>query len=233
MRPRRSRLVVALSSFLTVFVVTPCHASKDPANSIASGAFALQFLTFGGGWEQPFNNSGIYMKWHLSDRGALRAGTSFNLDQSSSTNPLVLYAPQANDRSYNFTVTAEYEYYADESGPVTFAVGFGPYWSRSRSFFERTQLYTSDPNSPWSYTRDDSHSWVVGGAASAGFEWFFRRKLSLLGRIGASFGFGEAHQVHNDRYFDGTDLLESRSRRDATTSTAGTSSAALGISVYL
>jgi len=230
---RRSRIVVALSSFLTLFVASPCLGSRDPANSIASGAFALEFLTFGGGWQQPFTASGIYMKLHLSDRGALRAGTSFSLSQSSSTNPIGYYAPQGNDRNYSITVSSEYDYYVDDSGPVTVYLGFGPYWSRLRNLYERTQLLSSTSTVPYEYYSDEYRRWEVGGTASAGFEWFFKRKLSLTGRVGASVGFGEMHNLHRDRYFDGVDTQDISVRRDATTSAAGTSSAALGISVYL
>lgn len=221
-----------LSAILPSLLPAVCRADKDPANSIASGSFAVQFLTFGGGYQQPFSTSGIFMKAHLSDRGALRVGTTFNLDQASSTNPLAIYQDTGNDRSYAFTVSSEYEYYADETGPVTFFVGFGPYWRRARNMYERTLIYDATSGA-MQYYNDESRAWEVGGAASMGLEWFFKRKLSLLARVGASFGFGQRHDSHFDRYFDGFQYHESRARRDSNTSTAGTSAAELGLSIYL
>lgn len=234
--PRRSTIaiLITIAACLSSLAPAVCLADKDPANSIASGSFSVQFLTFGGGYQQPFSNSGIFMKVHMSDRSALRAGTTFSLDEESATNPLSAASRlKASDRNYSFMVSSEYEYFADETGPVTFFVGFGPYWSRTRSMYERTYIDSDTPNAPFDYARLESKNWEVGGAATFGLEWFLKRKVSVLARVGASVGFGKRHQDELDEYYDGSQLHEARSHFDSTTSRAGTSTAALGLSVYL
>src|SRR6266850_543717 len=78
---------------LALFAST-CAAESDyepgpqssPVNSIESGATSIQLLTFGGGNQTPFRTNGLYAKTHLSDRVALRVGTTFGIFQSHGDN---------------------------------------------------------------------------------------------------------------------------------------------------
>jgi|SRR5688572_2852502 len=208
---------------------------RDPYNSLHDGAASVQFLTFGGGYRTPFRTSGFYFKTHLSDRTAFRVGTDFSLDESSATDPLrddVNYS--SNTRSYSISVSSEFQRYIDGDGSVTVFLGFGPYWSRGRNYFDyASRRYADLYGRAWFDTyQNETRGWEVGASAAVGFEWFFKRKLSLLGRVGSSVGFGRRHEIRHSNYFDGIQNHPSVERSDATTATAGFSGAALGIGVY-
>ena len=202
------------------------------ANSIHAGAVSLQLLTFGGGgFLSP--RDGISVKAHFSDRGAVLLGASLALDESSGksapSQPLYI----SNSRYYTVTISSEIQEYIDARGPVTMFLALGPYWSRSRSFYERTQersLFGLPPHAD-SY-RDEQKSWQVGVRGGVGFEWFFKRKLSVLGRVGASLAFGKGH----DDSFTAYDLSDpstySSHHTDSSSFTSTSSSSALGLAAY-
>lgn len=207
-------------------------ARERPVNSIHSGAASVQFLTFGGGGQGPFHTNGIYFKTHFSDRGALRVGTDFNISEIHGEDPIAALPHARNTDSYSFTVSAEVEEYVDATGPVTVFLGVGPYWSRSRYKADEVR-YEQLPSSYYiSSYRTDSRSWEVGGSASAGFEWFFKRKLSVMGRVGASFGAGKSH--YENTYISGDIVNPTTDSQiiDATTTSASSATAALGLGLY-
>jgi hypothetical protein len=75
-------------------------------------------------------------------------------------------------------------------------------------------------------------SWEVGATAGVGFEWFFKRKLSVLGRVGANLAFGKQHESTSSAY-DVSDPNTYSSRRTNYSTVASTSSSsALGLAVY-
>lgn len=205
---------------------------ERPANSIHSGAASVQFLTFGGGNQAPFRTTGIYFKTHFSDRGALRVGTDFTVSENHGEYPANQLPHTRNSDSYSVSVSAEFEEYVDATGPVTVFLGVGPYWSRSRYKADEVryeQLFSSYYINSY---KNDSRSWEVGGSAAAGFEWFFKRKLSVVGRVGASFGFGKTHYETTYIFGDVTNPTTDRNIIDATTASASSSSAALGLGLY-
>jgi hypothetical protein len=220
----------ALACLPTASIAYP----RDPHNSLHDGAASVQFLTFGGGYQTPFQTSGLYFKTHLSDRTAFRVGVDFDLKESSAKDPLgddVNYT--ANTRNHSVGVSSEFQRYIDGDGSVTVFLGFGPYWSWSRSYFDYARRYLDFYGPTWvDVYQSETRGWEVGASASVGFEWFFKRKLSLLGRVGSSVGFGKRHEIRNTNYFDGVQNHPRVERFDATTVSAGISAAALGIGVY-
>lgn len=210
---------------------SPGPASAAEVNSLHGGATSVQFLALGGGYRTPaFRTSGIYLKCHLSDRGALRVGTDFSLDESSGKSPV---GPDfQNTRYYSVSVSAEFEEYVDASGPVTVFLGVGPYWTRGRNSWDNFRSDVYNQVTYVRYSRSEYRYWEIGGSVGVGFEWFFKRRLSLLGRVGATLGFGERHELEryyaSDPYHPYTD----ENRLDYKTATAGSSSAALGLGVY-
>ena len=77
-----------------------------------------------------------------------------------------------------------------------------------------------------------SASWQVGATAGVGFEWFFKHKLSVLGRVGANLGLGKNHQNTFAAYdFSNPGTYYTR-RLDTSTLTSSSTSSALGLAVY-
>jgi|SRR5882672_2979212 len=226
---------------LLTLCAAPCVADSDAAyNSIHAGAASFQFVTFGGTSRAPaFSTSGIYMKTHFSDRGAVRVGIDFSLNSNSVTRrdpPDYVSSVKYNTRNYSYNTSAEIQEYVDARGPVTIFFGLGPYWRKARTFNDETA--TVRPNNSGityvSYRKAEQKAWEVGGAGSIGFEWFFRSKLSVLGRVGATFGFGKTQDTYHSHYDNVPNAPPPlNARTDANTATAGSSSAALGLAIYL
>ena len=235
-----SALFVGLSTSGSVLPPSAsAEYSRDPYNSLRTGATSIQFLAIGGASRPSFRPSGLYLKWHMSDRNAFRLGTDFSLDESSGKNSLPIPSPPyfgtrtyQNDRNYSVSVSAEFERYVDATGPVTIFVGFGPFWSRGRAYYDETVFYDSYPIASTQTYLDEQRSWEVGASASIGFEWFFKRKLSLLGRVGGNLGFGERHQNRRVTFSDGAQTQLHVDRFDTTTAEAGIGAAAIGAAVY-
>jgi len=234
-------LLIAIASISALLNASPCRAEWEsdrverdrPQNSIRAGATSVQFLTFGGGYRSPaFRTSGIYLKSHFSDRGALRIGTEFSYDNFSGESSPTSSPVSQDYESYSFSVSAEFDEYVDATGPVTAFLGAGPYWSRGRYTRQssRTDIYNNLQYS--SYSRRESKSWEVGASIGAGFEWFFKQKLSLVGRVGASLGFGKSHAHEEFIYQDPYGNRSGNDDFDTTTATASTSTAALGLGLY-
>ena len=232
----------ALSAFVFALASSSAFADSErsdnppvdrPVNSIHAGATSVQFLTFGGGYRAPaFRTSGIYLKTHLSDRGALRVGTEFTLDESSGESPPPELPNNSHITSYSVSVSAEIDEYVDATGPVTVFLGFGPYWSRGRYSSEASGYLTYSNVTFSRYSKSEYRFWEVGGSAGAGFEWFFKRKLSLIGRVGASLGFGRTRRTSEYRYGDPYGSESHSENFKASTATASSSAAALGLGLY-
>jgi len=226
--------LACVAAFLALGACPSAAERSDEVNSIHAGAASIQFLTFGGGYTSPLATNGIYLKAHFSDRGALRIGTDFSLSEASGDGTGDSFVRIRNYGSHSFTVSAEIEEYVDRRGPVTVFFGFGPYWKRSDYHDDGSRTTFNSGVSYYTIDSSNSTSWVVGGAASAGFEWFFKRKLSVLGRVGASFGFGKQHDSFRYTTTDqfGNVVFDDRSQLDSDTATASSSSAALGLGLY-
>ncbi|HMI31236.1 MAG TPA: hypothetical protein VK527_05810 [Candidatus Limnocylindrales bacterium] len=205
-------------------------AAGAEENSLHAGATSVQFLVLGGSGSGPpaFGTSGIFVKTHLSDRGALRVGADLYLNESTAKPGQLRRAE--NNRYYAVSVSAEFEEYVDATGPVTVFFGVGPYWTRYRSSTEYINMDLSDPAYVF-YSNYERRTWEVGGAAAVGFEWFFKRRLSMIGRAGASVGFGKRndYEQHTSTY---PTYQNQEYRFESTTATAASSSAAIGLALY-
>jgi hypothetical protein len=202
-------------------------SGHDETNSIHAGATSVQLLTLGGG------TNGIFVKCHFSDRGALRVGTTFDFSEQTGDNAAGSPLQARRYRSYNFTGSAEIQEFVDATGPVVLFVGFGPFYSRSYGLDQ----WTSGPDyfgNTYYYARYEDSRWLVGGGVSTGFEWFFKRKLSVIGRVGASLGFGKSHNEQQTKSTDinGNVLYDDHRVIDSDTISASTSNAALGLGVH-
>jgi hypothetical protein len=230
---RSSRRVVILGVLATT-IVFHLTASAEDINSLKGGSTSIQFLSFGGESRGLFRTSGLYMKRHLTDRTALRIGADFSVQESSGeTPPSGAPGTVNNTRDYSISLVGEVTRYLDATGPVTMFVGLGPYWTRGRSFYEQWTTQTSGGTDYSYHDKNDGRYWEIGGSAALGFEWFVKRKLSVLGRVGASVGFGERHQNYAYEYSDGGIITVRSARRfDGTTAAAASSTGALGFSAY-
>jgi hypothetical protein len=210
----------------------PVSAASE-VNSIRAGAVGIQFMALSGygylGPAQP----GIAVKAHFSDRGAVLLTTALSLDSYTGHDPRSVQGHQGHQRSYAVSVAAEFLEYVDPRGPVTVFLGLGPFWRRSHYLSDGTDYYTApDSTVHTAYGISERNYWTVGGTGTVGFEWFFKRKLSMVGRVGASFSFGESHE----NYFSASDTSDpstfDRRAIDYTNAFASSSSATLGLAVY-
>jgi hypothetical protein len=208
-------------------------ALADEEIPLRSGATSVQLLALGGSSRSSLRAAGLYIKRHLSRGSALRAGVDFSLDESTGSSPPGYATPySANSRSYGVTVSGEYDRYLASTGQVAVFVGIGPYWTRGRNLYEYSETRVLAPGELYGYNdRREIRTWELGGTAVVGFEWFFRPRLSVLGRVGAGLGFGERHESEDTREF-GLYNSARGSRLNSTTVSAGTSTAALGLSAY-
>ena len=207
---------------IAVVCAARCSAEPSDPNAIHAGATSIQFLAFGG------SSRDIAFKTHYSDHGAIRVGVNLTLDESTGKAPSTALPHLRVTRYYTIAVSSELQQYIDTKGPVTMFVGAGPYWTKGRSSYEETEYLSG---TDLFYSKSDQRFWQVGGTATAGFEWFFKRKLSVIGRVGASFAFGKTHA--QDGYSIGVVPPPGMTRFHSSTASAGTSSAALGFAVYL
>jgi len=190
---------------------------------------SVELLTFGGG------TNGIYVKRHLSPRNAVRIGADFYLSSNKFSIPpegTVTQNGASSTRSY--TVSAELERFIDATGPVTVFLGLGPYYGHWRGRNERYRTGYDGAGPILEHYEADGFQRIIGGSAAAGFDWYFKRSLSVTGRVGASAGFGRSHYRSRSTRTDssGSVLYDFHDEYRSTTSTASTSSAALGIGVH-
>jgi len=199
----------------------------NPVNSIRAGAVSIQLLTFGSLNSTIFQTSGLYVKAHFSDRGALRLGASFAVDDYSGS-IRSQFASVRSDFSV-VTLAAEVLEFLDASGSVTTFVGVGPYWERGSG----SGKSSTNPGPGYaSIFRSESKSWELGGSASFGFEWFLKQKLSVIGRMGASLGIGKFHGSDLSQRTSPSGVEIFRMNFDEDTATASSTAAALGLSAY-
>ena len=217
--------------FAALTLAAPASAETASSNSIHAGAVSVQYLAFGGSSKfSGSTRSGVFVKAHFSDRGAVRLGASLSLDESTGKRPAQLPAEVGNTRDYEIYVWSEVQVFLDARGPVTTFVSLGPYWGKSRRMYEET-YYALAPDSTErsSHYQDEERSWEAGVTAATGFEWFFRRRISVIGRLGAGIGYTKQHQTYIRSYDDAS---SQRQRFDFSSTFSGTSSAALGLSAY-
>jgi len=189
---------------------------------------SLQFFPFGNGaFFGP--QDGISVKAHFSDRGALLLGAALSLDESTGKSSPSEMLDRINNRYYTVTVTSQIQEYVDARGPVTIFLALGPYWNRARSSYEETR---QSPAATIQNYKSERKSWEVGATGGVGFEWFFKRKLSVVGRVGASLALGKEHET----FFLADDLSNpntySLRKTDYSTFTSSSASSALGLAVY-
>jgi hypothetical protein len=222
---------IALGSILCTGAPAFASRDHDEFNSIHAGAVSIQFLAFGAGTVRAptFSTSGIFIKTHFSDRNALRVGATLGLDESTGGSPPGQRLNFSVERYYSISVSAEIDHYIDARGPVTSFLGIGPYWSRLRSSYEFGRAFSP---TDFYYSRSENRSWEVGAAGVAGFEWFFRRQLSVIARVGASVGFGRLHEES-----DYSGIIPpgggTTQRVESNTARGGISSAAVGFAAHL
>ena len=234
----RSALFALLTGAL-VAQVSPAIASEDTdeydhvradTNSIHAGALSVQLLTFGSG------TNGIFAKWHVSDRAALRLGTDFYISESSGDSPVG--QPERGETStsqrHQYRISLELEDYVDATGPVTMFLGAGPFFAHSYSLDDFSGYQTYNFVTYYDYFRGERTGWALGGTASAGFEWFFRRKLSVIGRVSASLAFGKNHDDERRLSLNSLGVVDTdtHTQFDETTASASTSSAGLGLGFH-
>jgi hypothetical protein len=175
----------------------------------------------------------VYFKTHFSDRGALRIGADFNFNESHGDSPAQQASSYArNSDSHSVIVSASIDEYVDDTGPVTVLLGIGPYWSQGQGSSDLVQYQPYNSTYyVYSYT-EESRSWELGGTAAAGFEWFFKRKLSVVGRVGASFGFGRIHRENTNTSGPVGNVTTETLELNSKTATASSSAASLGFGLY-
>lgn len=239
--PHRSPSLLRALLCATLLALPPGAAFAGGENSLRSGATAIQFQALGwGGSRSTIRTMGIYLKQHLAERSALRIGADFSVDNASSDRPQVVPVPpvgssrSSSQTAYAAQAALEFLRYLEGEGPFTMYVGVGPVWSWYNRVNEYTHEYdTSDTTVVVEHGRDESRSWTIGATASVGFEWFVVQRLSVLGRMGASLGFGERSSYYKYTVTGGTSAVPPRtSDSKSSVTVAGTDGVMLGFSAY-
>lgn len=180
---RRTGLVLcAISVALcagTVSAQTPDAADvpeAKPKNAFRPGLWSLQFSVTNNVTLSSFQGSSLSMKYHRSERAALRTGitlTGSYTDQG---------ATERNEQS--FGVNAHHLIYPNPTAKVRLYYGLGPEFAFTR---KKTKTETTSSTSSTSTT-----TFSVGAGCVLGGEWFVMDGVSLLAEYGSAVAFDQA-----------------------------------------
>ncbi len=177
---------LALAFFtISAAAQTKPDAAPARANSLVSGAWAVQFQVENDFTLEPFNGTMISLKRHLTSRSALRVGVGLDLsatDESeyvSNSMADTLVTSRASDGDVeNQAVRLDLLYvrYPNPEATVNWYWGAGPTMRYQHNEGEGTS-----PNSDgrtWT-SHSESESWGLGVLGCVGAEWFAGRSVSL------------------------------------------------------
>ena len=194
----------------------------------------------------------LSVKRHLSARSALRLGVSAGFDETKSDEErsyeryATYYVPtyvsdsatgEGHDENHAYALLLHFVRYHPVRDAVTMFWEIGPSLryaeSQSHDEFVYPGLSPTDPSETNSYDRS-----AVRREASLdlalGFEWFFNRRLSLGGRIGAfaAYGWGSEARVYGATVDDGSYWAREVLRSDPEGVSVHTEPAAIHLSAY-
>ena len=213
--------------------------TPGPKHSLEDGAWALQFGFGSALSRRSFGEPDFSVKYHLSDRRAVRLGigvdgliTFGNNDRhSGQTKPDSLeYAREFDSNGQDFELTAEYIFYSSPGSNIHILWGAGPLLEYHRRF-EKTMTANYRPDGIHRHTYETkTNTWAFGISGALGAEWFFLRRVSIFAEYGI-----ELEYRYTDRKMTGTSRDEGSQTEDkAHTNTfdLDLKTSKIGLSVY-
>ena len=192
--PRRA-LVFGILPGTLLTLLAPC-VSAAATNSLERGASAAEVQVQPSLVSYPSTGFGVAAKRHFSDRGAVRLGMMVGISTSDveGVERVDQYFPydsvfavggvdgitERRDVS-GFVHLARY---VGVGSTMAFVIEAGPTVRWISEEYARTRVYPP-PGGVYA-NADDRDMWLYGLEIQGGFEWFFRRRLSLAARYGFS-----------------------------------------------
>lgn len=192
--PRRDLVFSILLGILPTLLV-PC-VSVAATNSLERGAWAAEFQVQPSFISYPSTGFGVAAKRHFSDRGAVRLGVMVGIStlDVEGVERLDRYFPYDSvfavggldgitDRR-DVSGFVHIARYVGVGTTMAFVIEAGPTVRWTSEEYARTRVYP--PPGGVYVNADDRDTWLYGLELQGGFEWFFRRRLSLAARYGFS-----------------------------------------------
>jgi hypothetical protein len=214
-------MIRRLSAVLILILACPTVAWAA-TNSLHEGAWGLEFQV-----QAPiygYNAAGIALIRHFSDRSAMRLGTMVGIRSQDTDGTRSMDRAFPYDTLQTSVQTPSY----DDTRDVSLFLHLVRYLSvgtrlgmlieggpsaRWQSYeYGRTDSYPP-PNGTYSHS-SDGDSWSYGVDLQAGFEWFFRARLSLAGRYGFTAQRTEGKQTERYDFYNPNDGAWDRSFSD-------------------
>ena len=186
--------------FVCILSVMICSQGRtqDKNYPIKKGSKSLQFMINNNFTLDNFQGSLLSVKYHLTNKSALRFGIGFNLDDSDtedeSSSVLSDSLNLVNEQDLDYTITdfqfsILYLYYTDPNDDISFFIGAGPMVGVDHEKLNSTDDRTSGSQE---YFNDESNKegekttkfWNAGLLAVCGIEWFVRHNIGLHAEYG-------------------------------------------------
>lgn len=191
----RRALVLSILPGILPALLVPC-VSAAATNSLERGAWAAEFQIQPSIFSYPSTGFGIAAKRHFSDRGAVRFGMMvgistydvegverldrfFPYDSVFSTGGLEGITERRDVSGFIHLAR-----YVGVGSTMAFVIEAGPTVRWTSEEYARTRV--NPPPGGVYANADDRDTWLYGLELQGGFEWFFRRRLSLAARYGFS-----------------------------------------------
>lgn len=128
---------------------------------------------------QPFQ-SGVFGKYHFTNRDAIRAGIDFKLDTRKREDNAT-FGRSFESWNRKFSLLAQYVFYPAPEAVIHFYFGGGPTAGFSSGLGTATNTSVDSLGNPIFYPyRVEDSEWSVGLSGLFGIEWFATKHLSLL-----------------------------------------------------
>lgn len=163
-------------------------------NSLQKKSWSLQFSVGSNFSVQSFDGLMFSLKYHLSDKFALRFGVGGwgNLSNGNDEENHVSFPNTYNNQ--NVIAVCSFLLYPSPKALISIFLGIGPRFSYSH-YYENYVHYSSN-----SYPEtDESTTWQAGLQGSFGAEWFPVKIISLFAEYTAYATYGKTHEDY-ERY---------------------------------
>ncbi|MBD3223324.1 MAG: hypothetical protein GF313_01235 [Caldithrix sp.] len=176
-------------------------------------SYALQLAMTDLGDFNSFQGSLISIKYHFSNRWAIRIGVGFDADartyqrqQSIDQMDSIYYdfEDELNDRTLR--MISQIVYYVRPQATLKLFTGLGPYFEYSRTRLDNKKRQLDEKYYGNVYLDRERNRTALGLSAVYGLEWFFSRQMSLTAEYGFRlYYFEEDESSRLKRYYTNID----------------------------
>ena len=230
--PERIRFFSVVVCLFAVIILCPALLSagergpeqKEPHNYLQPGSWSVQFQIADDFNLSPFNNKVISLKYHLSEKSAIRVGLNLDLDSDSREGERTLTSQDSlvHDSTYEWESSSQtiqlnliYMHYPNPEGRVKLFYGAGPLVLFTRATSERED---HDFNSSGYRSKESrwERLWGVGLIGIFGAEWFATDAISFHAEYRARVKYSRGkNETDKTRYYEtGADTSSIESETD-------------------